>query len=1239
MNLFKTAMIFCCTTLFYKSVTEVSSIPSYDTSFYGCDKITVTGGKAKLNCNSMDKTENQAFINISFYNYTTYESISINNKNFPRLKGSLFTNLSITNFLSLQKNEIEFISSETFSDIVFLSILDLSSNKLISISEVFSSFKNNIYLNSNGVFSSLKRLRLSENQLRNISEIFPKPFENLNVLDIRRNKLDMILNKSFQNLKNLNQIELASNQLKSIAKLFTNLSNLIDLNLEYNQIKNFTDEDLFGLTNLQTLKVGKNSFITNISKDSFQSLKSVEIINFGSDRIGYLDRSLFSKATKLKKLNFQDNSILSIDNGFLIPLKSLTELYLQNNKIKSIGNMSLNSLVLLEEANFENNQIDSIEENSFFNLSSLTNLNLCQNNISYLVKNTFIGLKKLTNISLKRNRISLEQLDNNIFDYLDKVTFLDLSYNLIHMIPNNVFSKLSNLISLNLNNNFIKDIDEKMLSGLYNLVDISVSFNQIKFIKKETFSTCCKRMKSWKLNSNLIETIEFLFSNSSSDRVELTSNLVKSIKKDFFKNLKSVSYLILNDNKIESIELKCFENFSTLTLLDLSQNKLIDLKSGIFENNSNLTSLDLSFNSLSSVKNQTFKGLNRLEYLNLESNYITHLEENLFTELNSLKTLILGFNKIMSISTNFISPNNKVETLMLNNNNIGNITFLNGSLRALNSKLKFVNLSNNYIKKIQIDQLNLPKLEDIDMSNNQISQIETNSFKKSNLINFTLNNLNKDSRIPFYLNLAKDFVPNITKLALSNNRIIFKSDENNDSSSMFFNLKMFILEKNTEPFYTKNILSLCPNLEYLDLSENILIFEKNISLFSSLKNLQTLILGEILLDSFDLIDFSSENSLTQLDLNGNRIMNITVNQMKNLYKLKKLELSNNNISFIEDNSFANLSDLTYLNLENNQLKRLHYDAFHNKLAELYVGKNLIPSIMRLNRQYLKVLKIFDLSFNRLNSANLTVTFSEASILETLKLSNNFINSIKKEDFQLFESLCNLILSSNMINATESFKKLAQLQVLALDDNNLSKFDSDTFVGLYRLEFLNLSSNTIRSVDRLLFKDLFSLKVIDLSNNDLRIIEDTSKSMSFMQVENLYLQKNLNLQLSNESLAGLENIQNIFINIEVFYDLKNKVNFNKSLIHKQNKFISYNEKKRIYYHSIFVTANNANGFVYNNELDCFLVLYFIRHKVHLNLKTDYEMERYFEYCFKLELIYFSQKDESYLLIDISTKGHN
>jgi insulin-like growth factor-binding protein complex acid labile subunit len=794
MKFFKIAAILWCSILFNECVSVVVSNQSYNINFNGCDKMTVTEGKeANLTCFITDKSENQTFMNISFFSHTAYGSIVINNKNFPLLMGSLFTNLSITNILNLQKNEIEFISNETFSDIVFLYNLDLSSNKLITISEMFTSFKNNIYLNNNGVFSSLKRLKLSDNQLRNISEIFPKPFENLNVLEIRFNKLDMIVNKSFQNLKNINQIDLSSNEKTSIANLFNNLTNLTDLNIEYNRIENVNDEDLFGLTNLQTLKVGKNKFLKNISQYSLQSLINVETINFGSDSIEYLDRNLFSKATKLKKLYIQDNLILSIDNGFLIPLKSLTNLYLQNNNIKSIGNMSLNSLVMLIEVNFENNQIDSIEENSFLNLGSLTTLNLCQNNISYLAKNTFIGLKKLTNLSLKRNKISLEKLENNIFDYLDKVVYLDLSYNLIHTILNNVFSKLANLNILNLNNNFISSIDEKMLSGLNNLLEISVNFNKIKFIKYDTLHTCCKQMKQMKLNSNLIVSIEFLFSKPI--RIEITSNLIKSIKKDFFKNLKSVQYLILNNNKIESIELKSFENFSTLNILDLSQNKLTDLKSGTFENNSFLQSLDLSFNSLSSLTIHTFKGLKRLDYLNLESNYITYLEENLFSELNSLKTLILGSNKIMSISENLFSLNNKIETLILNSNNIGNIAFLNGSLRSLNSRLKFVNLSNNYIKEIKIDQLNLPKLEGLDASKNQVSRIEENSFKKSNLVNFTLNTLNKNSSIPFFLNLAKDFVPNITKLDLSNNRIIFKNYENNDSSSMFFNLKFFYFGK------------------------------------------------------------------------------------------------------------------------------------------------------------------------------------------------------------------------------------------------------------------------------------------------------------------------------------------------------------------------------------------------------------------------------------------------------------
>lgn len=1204
----------------------------------GCDKMVITKGKeATLSCVSTDKTESD-FIDISLSNHTSFASITINNKNYPRLKGSLFKNLSISISLNLQRNEIEIIHQETFSDIMFLNILDLSSNKISSLSEIFTSFKNNIYLNSNGVFSSLKKIKITSNRLSKINDFFPKQFENLLILELSSNGLEFITNDSLRYLKNLNQIDLNVNSLTSISNIFNNLSNLTDILIEYNQIKIIGNEDLFGLSKLQNLKIGRNKFLKNVSQYSLQSLVNVESIQFGKDSIEYLEKDIFSRTLKLKKLDLQENSILSLDNGFLIPLKNLTNLSLQNNKIESLRNMSLFGLVSLIDLNLENNQINKIEDWSFSNLNKLTSLNLCQNNISYLTKATFTGLKSLTNLSLKFNRISIEKLETSIFENLEKIVYLDLSFNLIHSIPNNVFGKLNFLTNLNLNNNFLKMIDEKMLVGLYSLINIAVNFNQIISINEETFSMCCKKIKTWSLNSNLIETAWFLFSNVS-ERVDLSSNLIKMIKKDSLKKLNFVLYLILNDNKIETIETNSFEKFSTMIFLDLSKNKLIEIKNGTFKNNSNLDYLDLSSNSISSLNTQTFKGLKRLTYLNLGNNYLTGLEGNLFYELNILKTIILSFNKIFSISENAFRFDNKVEILILSSNEISNLTFLKGSLHVSNSTLRYIDVSKNHISRIKKNEVNLPNLDKIDLSNNKIEAngIEKNSFKDSNLINFTLNNMNDNAKIAFYFDLVNDFPNNLIELDLSNNRILLLNDKN-DSTSVFLNLKKLVLANISETFYLKNILSLCPNVEILDLSKNTLIFKENIPFFSPLVKLAVLKLNEIQIDTLDVIDFSRVNSLTDLNLNGNRVTKIMVNNLKNLNKLERLDLSSNNISFIEDYSFANLS-LKYLNLESNKIKSLHYDILRNSnlLAELLLNKNVISLILRFNKQYCKDLKRIDLSFNSLISANLEMSFSDTSMLESLNLANNLITSIKKEDFKFFESLVNLTLSSNKINYTETFKNLEKLERLSLDLNYIFTLDQDTFVGLFRLEFLNLSSNALESIDRYLFKDLYSLKEIDLSNNSIINLGDTSTSNSLSRLESLFLQNNLNLVVGEKSLSGMENIQNIWIDIEVFYDFKNKMNFNKSLIHRQNKNVSYNGNKsilRVYYHSIFVTSKNRNNNFYNDEIDCFLVLFFIRHKIHLNLKTDFEMEKFFESCFKLELIYFSKKDDKYQMIDIS-----
>ena len=116
------------------------------------------------------------------------------------------------------------------------------------------------------------------------------------------------------------------------------------------------------------------------------------------------------------------------------------------------------------------------------------------------------------------------------------------------------------------------------------------------------------------------------------------------------------------------------------------------------------------------------------------------------------------------------------------------------------------------------------------------------------------------------------------------------------------------------------------------------------------------------------------------------------------------------------------------------------------------------------------------------------------------------------------------------------------------------------------------------------------------------------------MENVFLQNNSLLKISNYSLIGLKNIENIYISIEFLNEYSNVISLKNSLSPLLNKIVNH----RKYYQAIYVTAFDANNSAYQEKFECFFVLYFIKYKIHLNLKTDYELFEYLRLCYDLEL---------------------
>ena len=100
-----------------------------------------------LTCSKIQKVNgNNLFISLKFNKNLTNAQydILVWNKNYTILPNFIFRGINI-NKLSLQSNEIEYISDYSFSDMEKLEILDLSRNNLKSIDNLFGSLAINFY--------------------------------------------------------------------------------------------------------------------------------------------------------------------------------------------------------------------------------------------------------------------------------------------------------------------------------------------------------------------------------------------------------------------------------------------------------------------------------------------------------------------------------------------------------------------------------------------------------------------------------------------------------------------------------------------------------------------------------------------------------------------------------------------------------------------------------------------------------------------------------------------------------------------------------------------------------------------------------------------------------------------------------------------------------------------------------------------------------------------------------------
>ncbi|CAG9760423.1 unnamed protein product [Ceutorhynchus assimilis] len=405
-----------------------------------------------------------------------------------------------------------------------------------------------------------------------------------------------------------------------------------------------------------------------------------------------------------------------------------------------------------------------------------------------------------------------------------------------------------------------------------------------------------------------------------------------------------------------------------------------------------------------------------------------------------------------------------------------------------------ISFSNVIISEIKEDAFKrLPNLEDVIIQKAQIGSIDPKTFNNVKKVKFAdcgfedSPNLSSEKLEELhYGNCKLDTIPaldtlfSLNFLNLSGNYI---KEIEITSFAELFDLETLILSNNEISKIPANIFVNNEELSSLYLDNNPL----KTFYFNTSNKLETLSIKNCFLSTFDERSTRRLTSLSELNLNNNRIKNLSVKDLEFLSQLTIIDLSQNSLKkldndifagnpklqkvTLDDNKFESLPNFTLLHDEKFQiysfsckncgLKTIHPNTFKNMptVISLNLAKNNFTSIQNMFR-YITSLRMLDVSYN--NIETLAEAFDNNKNLESLNVAGNSLMTLNPQNFannkaikKIDASNCRLYkLWSN--NATI----LSSVRKLFVADNHLVTLSISDFKVVPELHAVDLHGNPL-----------------------------------------------------------------------------------------------------------------------------------------------------------------------------------
>lgn len=403
---------------------------------------------------------------------------------------------------------------------------------------------------------------------------------NLTYLDLSRNRLSYINNRTFDRMNNIVFLGLGSNRIENMSVYaFAGLSKLVHLDLSRNNLTYLMDTIFLPLVSLQQLNLSSNR-LEVLSEKCFGSLLLLQQLDISYNQLTSVAPGTLQFLPNLAKLLLADNPQLRPDAQIFVGTgrrlqqvdasrtglqrvpealtHSVRYLSLAGNRIATLRCGDLDGYPLLHMLDFADNIIENVEDDALGRLEMISRLYLNRNKLRTVPK---MLPDKLSYLSLDTNLI--ENLTIADFATLGSLKILLLSNNMITYIQENSFVQLISLEVLDVSNNPLKALTPNTFGGPVALKDFRIAFVAIAPPAKDiSFPVPSPEgieslhlQHSPGLSNELMADTAALAAMSRLQYLDMSFSNLSNIRSDLLHFLPQLKFLKLDGNTINCTEM------------------------------------------------------------------------------------------------------------------------------------------------------------------------------------------------------------------------------------------------------------------------------------------------------------------------------------------------------------------------------------------------------------------------------------------------------------------------------------------------------------------------------------------------------------------------------------------------------------------------------------------------------------------------------------------------------------